>query len=121
MSDNIDWNAFELNRTLHAFFEEIQSNPFSYSNRFRQLVETPGSVKSFYYDAKISNVSSPTILCNENVELTLNFHIADRSFPWLTVKKSTIPGAGNGVFLAQPGNQGQLVTSFMGYKKNETK
>jgi hypothetical protein len=110
-------DEFDLNKSIHFFFDTISKDPYPYSERFRELSHDADCTKSFFFDATINNVTSNLISENRNTSLTLNFIVAGKSFKWLTIKPSGIPGAGHGCFLEQPGKKNDLVTTFMGYRR----
>jgi len=107
----------DINRTIGNFFITASDNIFSFSRRFRRLAKQKNVKKSFLFSARIGNVTSESLWENNDVELTLNFHVANRVIPWIAIKRSTIPGAGKGCFFQQPGKKGDVITCFMGYKK----
>jgi len=107
----------DINQTIKQFFTTVSNNTFPCSRRFRRLAKQKNAKKSFSFTAHIENVTSESLWENNDVDLTLNFNVANRKIPWIAVKRSTIPGAGNGCFLLQPGKKGDVVTCFMGYEK----
>ena len=109
----------DINRTIGNFFITASNNTFTFSRRFRRLAKQKDVKKSFLFSARIGNVTSESLWENNDVELTLMFRVANRVIPWIAVKQSTIPGAGKGCFLLQPGKKGDVVTCFMGYQKSE--
>lgn len=109
--------TIDINRTIGNFFTTASKDVFTFSRRFRRLAKQKNIRKSFLFTARIGELTSESIWENNDVELTLLFRVGDRKIPWLALKQSTIPGAGKGTFLLQPGRKGDVATCFMGNKR----
>lgn len=113
----INTMTIDINRTIGNFFTIASKDIFNFSRRFRRIAKRTNTKKSFLFSARISNLTSDSIWQNKNIELSLAFCVGNQIVPWLVVKQSTIPGAGKGTFLLQPGKKGEVITCFMGIKK----